>query len=135
GIGLATIARCVAQTGVPQGFESITALPDKSVALTFNGSVPAGFKPYFDIYVLEHSRNLIDWERLPSLQRTNANTNAFTWIDATVTNSPHGFYRTYTNLLMTLFPTPTGQFAVGTFPRLVTDPSRTNRYNIKANSS
>src|SRR5207244_200024 len=43
--------------------------------------------------------------------------------------------RIFTNHLITPFPKPTGPYAVGTFSRLATDPSRTNRYDIPNNSS
>src|SRR5262245_5011895 len=45
------------------------------------------------------------------------------------------FYRTPTNFFITPFPKPSGPYPVGTVSRLLTDPSRTNRYNIRTNSS
>jgi dienelactone hydrolase len=124
-----------AQAGVAHGFQSITASTDDSLTLRLSGSAPTMFKSLFDIYVLESSSNLVDWSCLPTLLRTNASTNALTFSEARTTNTAHRFYRTYTNQLVTPFLKPTGPYAVGTFSRLVSDPSRTNRYNIRTNSS
>ena len=44
------------------------------------------------------------------------------------------FYRTAATNLPALFSSPTGPYAVGTFDRVLTDPSRHNRYGISTNS-
>ena len=120
--------------GVHQ-FNGISALPDHIASLDLGGGVPPVFNPYFDLYLMEASGDLADWRPLATLVRTNASTNALIYIDANAGAFPQRFYRLRTNLLITPLPQPTGPFPVGTFARKLTDSSRTNRYNIKTNSS
>jgi dienelactone hydrolase len=120
---------------VPHHFTSIAKLPDHTVTLGLGGSVSNLFAKFYDLYVIEASANLTDWLPLATLVRTNANTNTFEFTDTHAAQLERRFYRTFTNHLITPFPRPTGPYAVGTFSRLVTDPSRTNRYGIKTNSS
>jgi hypothetical protein len=115
--------------------DRITANPDHTISLSLAGLVPSLFAPYYDIYLLEASTNLVDWSPLAMLQRTNDSTDALNYLDADATNFDQRFYRTLTNILVTPFPKPSGPYPVGTVSRLLTDPSRTNRYNIPTNSS
>ncbi|HXJ58477.1 MAG TPA: immunoglobulin domain-containing protein, partial [Verrucomicrobiae bacterium] len=117
------------------GFSGIKALGDEGILLSLTGSVRTLFMPYFDLYPVEASTNLADWTPLTSLLRTNAATNALTYLDRDTTNFDKRFYRTFTNQLPTAIPKPTGPYAVGTFSRQVIDATRTNRYNIPTNSS
>jgi dienelactone hydrolase len=126
---------CPGQTSSNHRFNGISVLPDRSLFLSLTGSVDSAFLPYFDIYVLESSTNLSDWTSLANLVRTNATTKALTWIDSAATNFSARFYRTPTNHLFTALAQPTGQYAVGRTTRIVTDLSRTNRYNIATNAS
>jgi hypothetical protein len=105
------------------------------MSLGLGGSAAAAFKPCFDLYLVEASPDLTAWAPLASLLRTNASTNALIYIDEACIGLPQRFYRMHTNLLLTPFLHPTGPFPVGTFARELTDPSRTNRYGIKTNSS
>src|SRR5438445_6192189 len=66
--------------------------------------------------------------------RTNRSTNATLFLDLAAANHAQRFYRTATNQLTTPLPPPDGSYRVGVFSRLLTDPSRTNRY-VKTNSS
>jgi dienelactone hydrolase len=117
------------------GFERITANPDRTVSLTFTGVVTTPFAPYYDLYPLDASTNLVNWSRLTMLQRTNSSSNALNYLDIDGTNFDKRFYRTHTNILITPLPKRSGPYAVGTVSRLLTDPSRSNRYNIPTNSS
>ena len=120
----------------PHRFEGVTALADGSVRLVLGGGVSKRFKDYFDLYPIEVSSNLVDWTPLVTLQRTNALTNTLIYTDTTTGNWPVRFYRTPTNHLITPFCVkPTGPYAVGVLSRLLTDPSRQNRYNISTNGS
>ena len=116
-------------------FGEIKANPDQTIAMSLTGVVPSPFAPYYDIYPLEASTNLVDWSPLAKLQRTNASSDALSYLDSEATNFDKRFYRTPTNFLITPFPKPTGPYPVGTVSRLMTDPSRTNCYNIPTNSS
>jgi hypothetical protein len=116
------------------GFERITANPDRTVSLNLTGSVTTTFAPYYDLYPLDASTNLADWSRLTMLLRTNSSSNALSYLDRDGTNLEKRFYRTHTNALITPLPKPSGPYSVGTFSRLMTDPSRSNRYNISTNS-
>jgi dienelactone hydrolase len=116
-------------------FDRIAMLPDQSVQLTLGGGVHKRFKDYFDLYPIEVSTNLVDWTPLVTLQRTNSSTNAFTYTDSQAGTSDMRFYRTVTNNLITPLRKPTGPFAVGVISRLLTDPTRRNRYGISTNGS
>jgi hypothetical protein len=117
------------------GFERITANTDRTVSLSFTGVVTTPFAPYYDLYPLDVSTNLVDWSRLTTLQRTNSSSNALNYLDLDAANYDKRFYRTPTNTLITPLPKPSGPYPVGTISRLLIDPSRTNRYNIPTNSS
>ena len=120
----------------PHRFDGVAVLPDGSVRLTLDGGVSRRFAAYSDLYPIEVSSNLVDWIPLVTLQRTNAVTNALTYTDTTTGNWPVRFYRTPSNHLITPFwVQPTGPYAVGVTSRLLTDPSRRNRYGISTNSS
>jgi hypothetical protein len=62
------------------------------------------------------------------LLQTNNNPHPLVFQDTNTPGLTHRFYRTLTNHLITSFPKPTGPFAVGTFDRVMVDPTRTNRY-------
>ena len=110
-------------------------MPDQSVQLTLGGGVSKRFKDYFDLYPIEVSTDLVDWTALTTLQRTNSNTNAFTWTDTQSGTASMRFYRTVTDHLITPVLKPTGPFAVGMISRLLTDSTRRNRYGISTNGS
>ena len=111
----------------PQVLSSNSNLPPYQ--LTLSGSSSGLFRDYFDLYVIEATTNLVDWQPLVRLLHTNS-TAPLVFTD---TNAAHLSHR-YSHFL-TAFPEPSGPFSVGTFSRLVTDPSRSNRYNIPTNSS
>src|SRR6266498_2659735 len=115
--------------------EGITANPDHSISLNLAGVVPRVFAPYYDLYPLEDSINLVAWSPLAMLLRTNATLDALSYLDPEAANFDKRFYRTPINFLVTPFPKPSGPYTVGTISRLLTDPSRTNRYSIPTNSS
>jgi len=110
-------------------------LPDGSVRLTVGGGVSTRFRPYFDLYPIEVSTNLVDWIPFVTLQRTNSFTNAFTYIDSEAAHSDSRFYRTVAKQLITPLPKPTGPYPVGVASRLLTDSTRRNRYGISTNGS
>jgi len=119
----------------PHRFEALTVQPDRNVQLALGGSVDGHFKDYFDLYPIEVSSNLVDWTPLVTLLRTNTATNALTYTDTQATNWDHRFYRTATNHLITPSVKPTGPFPAGMVSRLLTDPSRRNRYWLSTNCS
>src|SRR6185436_3182180 len=104
------------------------------ISLNLAGVVPKPFAPYFDIYPLEVSSNLMDWSPLALLQRTNDSTDAVSYRDPDAANFFQRFYRTPTNFLTTPLPKPSGPYPVGTVPRLLTDPSRI-RNTLPTNNS
>jgi dienelactone hydrolase len=117
------------------GLSGITALEDGSILLSLTGGVASRFWPYFDLYPVEASTNLMAWTPLVWLLRTNQPPNDLLYVDLEARALDQGFYRTFTNHLITPELPPTGPHAVGITSRLVTDPSRTNRYGIATNSS
>ena len=124
----------IAQTNLHR-IAGITKLSDQTISLELTGNCPSEFRPYFDIYAVETSSNLIDWKPLATLFRTNNTTNPLVCVDSDAADWRLRFYRTFTNCLPTPLPKPTGPYAVGTTSLLLTDPSRTNRYNVRTNSS
>lgn len=100
--------------------------PDGSVALGLAGETTAALGRYFDLYPLKVSSNLVEWIPATTLQRTNASLTPVTFLDTNAAGFNQRFYATPTNLLVTPLPQPTGPYPVGTFSRLLTDPSRTN---------
>jgi hypothetical protein len=115
--------------------EGITVNPNHTISFSLTGVVSRLFAPYYDLYPLDASTNLVDWSPLAMLQRTNAFLDALNYLDPEAANFDQPFYRTPTNFLITPSPKPSGPYPVGTVSRLLTDPSRTNRYNIPTNSS
>lgn len=111
------------QTFPVHGFERITANPDRTISLNLTGVVTTTFLPYYDLYTLDASTNLVDWSPLGVLERTNNSSNALSYLDFDGTNFEKHFYRTHTNALITPFPKPTGPYPVGAVSRLMTDPS------------
>ena len=68
------------------------------------------------------------------MQRTNSATNELTFVDTAAGTSAR-FYRVPTNHYTAAYPAPTGPYPVGRIDRLVTDPTRRNRYGISTNGS
>jgi predicted dienelactone hydrolase len=114
-------------TAAPHSLAGIHAQPDGSMNLTFAGETTATFGPYYDLYPLECSSNLVDWVPLVTLQRRNAAPDRLSFVDPNAPAFSQRFYRTPTNQLVTFLPQPTGPYAVGVASRLLTDTSRTNR--------
>jgi uncharacterized repeat protein (TIGR03803 family) len=110
----------------PHGFRSIQVQPDRSVSLSFAGETTALFAPYYDLYPLDASSNLVDWVPLATLQRSNTALATLQFLDADAPQFSQRFYRTPTNALLTPDPQPTGPYAVGTFSMLLTNINRNN---------
>jgi hypothetical protein len=107
-------------------FGEVQTQPDGSMSLTFGGETTAAFAPYYDLYPLDASSNLVDWTPVTTLQRPNAALDTLRFLDTNAPRFGHRFYRTPTNVLATPDPAPTGPYAVGTFSMLMIDRSRTN---------
>jgi len=110
----------------PHSLSGIQAETDGSMSLSFAGETTALFAPYYDLYPLETSSNLVDWTPLATVQRTNTALDTLRFEDADAPQFSQRFYRTPTNQLATPDPQPTGPYSVGTFSMVMTDPSRTN---------
>ncbi len=113
-------------TAARHSLSGIQAQPDGAMNLTFAGETTAAFAPYYDLYPLESSTNLADWEPVATLQRSNAALEALQFADTNAAPFTQRFYRTATNQLATPVPGLTAPYAVGTFSMVMTDPSRTN---------
>ncbi|HXJ60123.1 MAG TPA: hypothetical protein VNU68_26045 [Verrucomicrobiae bacterium] len=133
-VQLVTCIGSVAQTDPPR-LTGIMAMPDRTVWLAVAGNAPAIFLPYYDLHPLEASTNAVDWAPLTILLRTNNSANRAAYLDFDAVHHVARFYRTFGSHLPTPFPKPTGPYITGTTSVLLTDPSRTNRYNVATNSS
>jgi uncharacterized repeat protein (TIGR03803 family) len=110
----------------PHSLSGIQAQSNGLIGLTFAGEMTALFAPYYDIYPLESSSNLVDWAPLATLQRTNAALNLLSFLDTNAPEFSQRFYRTPSNSLPTPDPQPTGPCPVGTFSMLLTNTNRSN---------
>jgi hypothetical protein len=48
----------------PHGFGRLVPMQDQSFSLELLGAAPTAYKSFFDLYLLEASRNLMDWAPL-----------------------------------------------------------------------
>ncbi len=137
----ASVALCDLTEMAPHRFDSIQVAPGGAVNLTLGGGYTPGvgisnrFEPDFDIYPLEVSTNLVDWVPLKWLVRTNASTNALTFIDSQAGGHVARYYRTPSRTFVAPQRAPTGPYAVGFTDRTLTDDTRRNRYRISTNNS
>src|SRR5688572_20532003 len=92
----------------PHGFSGITGLEDGRSLLSLTGGVATRFWPYFDLYPVEASTNLMDWTPLVWLLRTNQPPNDLFYVDLEARALNERFYRTFTNHLVTPELPPTG---------------------------
>src|SRR6185436_1635273 len=81
-------------------FDTISANPGHTISLKLTSVVPTIFAPYYDLYPLDASANLVDWSPLAMLQRTNSSSNALSYLDLDATNFDKRSYRTPTNFLI-----------------------------------
>ena len=129
-LGSAVLLRSESAQASESGSQAVTNSSNlPPYQLTLSNSSSGLFRDYFDLYVIEATTNLVDWQPLVRLLHTNS-TAPLVFTD---TNAAHLSHR-YSHFL-TAFPEPSGPFSVGTFSRLISDPSRSNRYNIPTNNS
>ena len=137
----ATVTVCDVTEMLPHRFEAVQVSPQGTVSLTLGGGFTPGlglsnrFQPYFDIYPVEISSNLVDWTPLTWLVRTNASTNQLTFVDHEIKASSQRFYRTPATTFIAPQRVPSGPYPVGVTDRTITDATRHNRYRISTNSS
>lgn len=124
-----------AQTTGPHRIGAISITPEGQPLLVLEGQAATAFKSYFDLFQVETSANLTDWSWLATVIRTNATTNAVLFRETRSAEGNARFYRTRPEAVITPFLPPRGRHAVGTFSRMLTDPSRTNRFGVRPNSS
>jgi uncharacterized repeat protein (TIGR03803 family) len=96
------------------------------VSLSFAGETTAAFAPYYSLYPLESSSNLVDWTPLITLQYTNEALDSLNFKDTNAPEFSLRFYRTPTNQLPTPDPQSTGPYPLGTFSMLLTNTNRSN---------
>ncbi len=125
----------LALTNEPHRIAAISITLQGQPVLELAGKADAVFKNYFDLFRQEASTDLKEWRALATIVRTNAATNALAFRDETTSNLGQRFYRTVADPILTPFLPPTGPCAVGTFSRMLTDPTRTNRFRVATNSS
>jgi dienelactone hydrolase len=92
--------------------------------LRIENEVPEDLAQFFETTPVQASTNLMDWEPLTTLRRTNIDSNPTLWIDNQSTDLSMRFYRTPTNRFITPLLEPTGPFGVGEFSQLITDQAR-----------
>ena len=120
---------------MPHRIGGIALQTDRSIRLTLAGGVHSRFRDYYDLYPIEVSSNLVEWSPLVTLPRTNSLTTALTHADSAATNLAMRFYRTPGTNVITPYRPPSGPFPVGVASRMLTDPTRRNRYGVSTNGS
>ncbi|MBI4661731.1 MAG: hypothetical protein HY735_23150, partial [Verrucomicrobia bacterium] len=135
GTATSRVARLELNIVQPSIFGNIRALPDGSVSILLDGNPSGRLRKFFELYPIEDSSDLREWTPLATVLRTNISAGPATYLDPEAGKRPQRFYRTPTNHFVTPFLIPTGPYGVGTVSRLLTDLSRSNRYNIATNSS
>lgn len=123
-----------AQPVAPHHFAGLTPQADSSVLLQLGGNAPVSARNYLDLFPIETSNDLLEWQPLTVVLRTNRLTEPPRYWHVASTAGTARFYRTPTNHLVTPLPLPDGPRRVGVFSRLLTDAARTNRY-VKTNNS
>jgi dienelactone hydrolase len=124
----------------PHRFSSLDLLPGGEVQLTLEGGFTPGlglsnrFQPFFDLFPVEVSSNLVDWQPLARLVRTNAATNHLVLSDRPVCDWTTRFYRTPVDPLVAPQRVPSGPYPVGVIDRTVRDDSRRNRFRVSTNA-
>ncbi len=130
-----TVTICDATGMEPHRFRGIYRLADGSIQLNLQGGVHKRFLPYYSIFQLDASADLQQWQPLKLLGYPNSNTNPPVFADVPSTESTTRFYRLNATPLVSSSVPPTGPYSVGITRRLMTDPSRRNRYGISTNGS
>lgn len=115
-----------AQTAALHKVDQLSIADGDTVTLRFSGNAASTQRRYFDLFPVEGSPDLVHWSFLGMATRTNASPDQAFFRHRTAPGSPHGFYRTASNILVSPLPPLTGPYAVGSFSRLLTDPARTN---------
>jgi len=110
----------------PHSLSGIQAESNGSMNLIFLGETTASFAPYYDLYPLAASSDLVNWTPLATLQRTNTALDTLRFLDTNAPMLSQRFYRTASNQMVTPDPLPTGPYPVGTFSMLLTNINRTN---------
>jgi uncharacterized repeat protein (TIGR03803 family) len=110
----------------PHNLSGIQIETNGYASLSFSGETTSLFAPYYDIYPLAASSDLVNWTPLAMLQNTNTALNTLSFLDTNAPEFTQRFYRTPTNQFPTPDPLPTGPYPVGTFSMLLTNTNRSN---------
>jgi hypothetical protein len=131
----ATVTICDATGTVANRFASIEHLPNSALRLGLTAQLHSRFSPYYSLFPLETSRDLSVWEPLDLLSLANTVTPPLLVLDLDGASESQRFYRlAHTNLITPGLP-PAGPYAVGKVGRLITDPTRRNRFQCSTNGS
>ena len=110
----------------PNRIAGLQWLAQGQAQLRIENKVPGELGRFFELVPVQASTNLVDWEPLATVTRTNADPASLVWIDDKVANLPTRYYRAPANRFITPLLRPTGPFGVGEFSQLLTDPARSN---------
>jgi len=62
------------QSPVPHQFSAIASSPTQDISLAVTGGVTTTSRYYYELFPIEASQNLVDWQPLVTLLRTNYET-------------------------------------------------------------
>jgi hypothetical protein len=103
---------------------SLGKSPDQKPLLRIWNAVPKDRSRFMELIPVQRSTNLVDWEPLVTLIRTNADPAPTAYSDPQASKMGQCFYRISTNRYFTPLLTPTGPFGVGEFSETLVDPAR-----------
>jgi len=115
--------------------ESVSFEPSVGCTLALSSSLSAQYADMFDVFWVDASESMNDWERTGFVARRNSSSSPVSYVDEAGTEHPKCFYRITTGSCIVSVPPVTGPFPVGLIERVVTDNSRRNRYSRSAKAA
>jgi dienelactone hydrolase len=138
---IATVTVCDTREMLPHSFGKLFISAQGVVTGSLAGGYTSGlglvnrFQPFFDVYPVEVSSNLIDWTVLTWSVRTNALAGPITFVDSNAPGFSGRFYRVPSQGYIAPQQPPSGPFGVGRIYRIINDTSRRNRYHVSTNGA
>ena len=106
----------------PHQILSVQSGDPGQIVIGLEGDPDPDFQPFFDIFWLESSYDLIHWQVTHSVLHTNGSTAATQFTSPS--NNTACFFRAVTNICPTALPKPTGPYLVGTVSKLFSSATR-----------
>lgn len=119
----------------PRRFDRIVRSGEDAVRLVLAGGTSRRFQPFYGIYILDASTDLLGWKRLPLVGHPNAASSPPAPAISGVAAAEGRFFRLMGSPLISPDPPPSGPYPVGLTTRVITDATRRNRFGISSNAT